>query len=98
MEAIFVALYPLAAVCHVMAYLPQIRALARNKSDVAVMPILPWIIWLGGNIVTLGYAAFHLKDLMLCLTVGMTSGFISIIIGLILYNRHKYTLPVLSNR
>jgi len=97
METIFVTLYPLAAVCHVMAYIPQIKALMRNKSDVTVMPILPWIIWLGGSIVTLGYGAFHLKDLMLCTTVSITCALICIIIGLIIYNRREYSVPVLNN-
>jgi lipid-A-disaccharide synthase-like uncharacterized protein len=89
-ETSFVTLYPLAAFCHVAAYLPQIKALAVNKSDVTVMPISPWIVWLGGNFVTLGYAVFHLKDLMLSITVSVTALLISMIILLIIYNRHKY--------
>ncbi len=93
METIFITLYPLAAFCHVAAYLPQIKALAVNKSDVTVMPLLPWIVWLVGNFVTLGYAVFHLKDLMLSMTVSLTAVFISAIIALIVYNRSKYSAP-----
>ncbi len=94
-EAVFVALYPIAAFCHVVAYLPQIKALAINKTDVTVMPISPWIVWLCGNLMTLGYAVFHLKDFMLSMTVSVTALLISTIIVLIIYNRQKY--PVLKD-
>ena len=89
-EAVFVTLYPLAAFCHVAAYLPQIKALVINKSDVTVMPLSPWFVWFCGNLVTLGYAVFHLKDLMLSITVSVTALLISTIIVLIIYNRQKY--------
>lgn len=91
LETLFVTIYPLTAICHIAAYLPQIRALAINKTDVTVMPLLPWIIWMGTNLMTLGYAAFHLKDFMLCFTVGITSILIAAVIGLIVYNRSKYS-------
>lgn len=89
MEAIFIALYPLVAICHVMAYLPQIKALASTKADVTVMPVLTWLIWLGANLISLGYIVFHLKDWMLCATTLLSTFLMCTVIGLILHNRHK---------
>lgn len=97
MEALFISLYPLVGLCHIVAYLPQIRALAFTKADVTVMPVLTWMIWLGANLISLGYNVFHLKDPMLCVTTFLSTILMSIVISLIVYNRYKQRNVLLAN-
>lgn len=94
MEALFVTLYPLVTILHILAYLPQIKALASATADVTVIPAVTWFIWLGTNILSLGYNFFHIQDTMLCLTTGLSTVLMCTVLGLILYHRRRQLLAL----
>jgi len=95
MEAFFVALYPLVGLCHVLAYFPQIKALASSDADVTCIPAVTWVIWLGANLLTLGYNIFHVQDIMLTVTTVLNSILMLTVLALILHNqRKKKQLPL----
>jgi lipid-A-disaccharide synthase-like uncharacterized protein len=94
MEALFVSLYPLVTILHILAYFPQIKALSSSNADVTVIPAVTWFIWLGTNILSLGYNFFHIQDRMLCLTTGLSTILMCTVLGLILYHRRRQILAL----
>ncbi|MCB1538152.1 MAG: hypothetical protein H6865_08330 [Rhodospirillales bacterium] len=88
MESIFVHLYPLVGVVSLMGYMPQIWRLIRAKTLESEISLHSWMTWVGTYCISLGYAALHLRDFMLILTVVLNLAATVAVVGLVLYNRH----------
>ena len=68
METVFVILYPAVAFISAYAYIPQIRKLWSKDCNVDAFCMKSWLLWLAGSVITLGYAAFVVSDLMFSIT------------------------------
>ncbi len=88
MEQLFIFLYPLVGIFSLGGYLPQIVKLARATSADDKIALSSWYMWLVTYTVSIGYGAFHLKDPLFCLTMGVGFAAALVVVGLVLYNRH----------
>lgn len=90
MEVILSVLYLGNAFVTVLAYIPQIIKLKRVKGKPENFSLLSWLIWFYTASVSLIYATFVVKDLLLVLVGTMSLSCIITVILIILYKNHKY--------
>ncbi len=88
MAKLFITLYPLAGLSYILGYIPQIIKLIQADRPPRNLSMGSWFIWIGGNILTIGYGHYHLTDFMLVLTSVLCLGLSVAVIGLSYYNAH----------
>lgn len=95
--SVFFYLYPFVVFMSVIGYLPQLRNLiyARTKPD--NISIYTWYIWCFTGLLTLGYAIFHIKDMMFIISSGLGALLILATTILIYYNLY-YRFTMLRKR
>ena len=84
--SLFVFLYPLVVIISIVGYFPQIKNLIWTDTKPVNISIHSWYIWCLSGFLTLGYAVFHLKDLMFTLTSAVSFLLIVATTALIHYN------------
>jgi hypothetical protein len=92
MDAMFVitALYIIFNTGRVLSYLPQIFAVAREKSAATAISLVTWLFWTGANLTTGLYATFKVPDFYLALmSYGNALGCIAVVI-IVMFKRAKY--------
>ena len=87
MEQLFIFLYPAVAFVSTIGYIPQIIKLARARTRVEGISLQSWLTWTATSSISLGYGVFHLKDMMFCLTVGVSLASTAKVAALIWRNR-----------
>lgn len=88
MAKLFMTLYPLAGLSYILGYIPQIIKLIKADSPPRNLSMGSWYIWMGGNILTIGYAHYHLSDMMLVLTSLLCFSLTVVVVVLSYYNAH----------
>lgn len=87
----------------VFTYVPQIIAVAKEKSSAQAISLITWSFWTMANLTTGLYATVILHDVLLAImSYGNTLG-CSIVVGIVMVKRQKYgtntsLLSVLSGR
>ena len=88
MATLFFKLYPLASIAFIIGYIPQILKLLNATTPPANVSISSWLIWLKGNVITLGYTHFYIEDVMMVATTGLCLFMALAVLGLTIYNKH----------
>ncbi len=90
-------LYSTIGVITAFGYLPQVLALIRAQTKCEEVSLRAWIIWEYTSIVSLLYGLFELNDLKFTLVNTVNTFFVSLIVAIIIYKRHKYRdhIPVM---
>lgn len=74
----------------VFSYVPQILAVAKDKSSARAIALSTWSFWTAANFTTGLYASFVAPDFLLSImSYGNTLG-CGIVVGIVLYKRRKY--------
>lgn len=93
---ILISLYLILNTIRVFSYVPQIVAVAKDKSPALAISLITWGFWTSANMITGLYATFIVNDFKLALmNYGNTLG-CGIVICIVIYKRYKYAQkPVL---
>lgn len=79
--------FSLANTLRILAYFPQIRALARDSSSAAAVACSTWVIFFFSNIATVAYAVLVLRDLWMTTIFSANSICCAAIVCLVLRRR-----------
>ncbi len=93
----FVYLYPFVVFMSIVGYLPQLKSLIYAKTKPDNISIYTWYIWCLTGVLTLGYAIFHIRDIMFIISSGIGSVLILATTILIYYNLY-YRFTMLRKR
>ena len=84
-------LYSTVAIVVALGYLPQTIKLLRCHTPCLDISLMAWGIWEYTAIVSLLYSLIELNDIKLSIVNAINVFFITLIIGITLYKRRKYT-------
>ncbi len=71
----------------IVAYIPQIAKLLKDKTDSASVSIGSWLIWVYTSCIALAYAVFINGDALIILSSGIAVFFCSLVVGLLIFNK-----------
>ena len=86
---LFKLLYVAVPIIGIGAYIPQIIGLYLQKTCAVSFTLSTWYLWIFASAVCVGYGAFSLQDFMFTLTSVLHLAAQILIVGLVLYRRHK---------
>lgn len=94
------ALYAASSALRLVAYLPQIVAIARDRSGAQAISLLTWTFWGVSHAITAVYSALLLKDtLLFSMMIGNALGCAAVIwVTLIRRGPHRALALSLSSR
>jgi hypothetical protein len=87
MGDVFSQLYPFVFVIGLAGYGPQLYKMWKNPACADSLSLSTWLIWTSTWLISLGYGATKLQDVMFCLTAGMNLAAHCAIVGFICHRR-----------
>jgi hypothetical protein len=87
----FSLMYPIVPLVGLAGFLPQVITLLRTREAPISISLSTWFVWTMTWVISFGYAAFVLHDVLFAATAGMNIVGHIVIIGLTIYKRQKYS-------